>query len=207
MAANDFFSRWSKGKPAAGKTDNPAEQALAPASDTRDQAPASVEPLPPPTLEDVGKLTHESDFSRFVGRDVDEAVKRSALKKLFANPHFNVMDGLDIYIDDYTKFTPLTPTMLASLKHAKDLLNPPQAKKQELLTQDDKRAGQESSSAEADSNATASEAVQSDGGQQAASGDQDSPVSAAEQPSSSGSPDEVASPINVDDKPLSQGGS
>src|SRR5690606_6257185 len=78
---------------------------------------------------DVASLTPDSDFSRFVKKDVDEAVKRSALKKLFTNPHFNVMDGLDIYIDDYNKFTPMTPALLASLNHAKDLLNPPRLKK------------------------------------------------------------------------------
>jgi hypothetical protein len=36
-------------------------------------------------------------------------VKNAAFKKLFADPHFNVMDGLDIYIDDYSKPDPLPP--------------------------------------------------------------------------------------------------
>jgi hypothetical protein len=30
------------------------------------------------------------------------------MKKLFADPHFNVMDGLDIYIDDYSIPSPLS---------------------------------------------------------------------------------------------------
>ena len=29
------------------------------------------------------------------------------MKKLFADPHFNVMDGLDIYVGDYTQPDPL----------------------------------------------------------------------------------------------------
>ena len=34
-------------------------------------------------------------------------LKRSALKTLFRAEHFNVMDGLDVYIDDYTKPSPI----------------------------------------------------------------------------------------------------
>lgn len=33
----------------------------------------------------------------------EESVKRAALKKLFSDPRFNVMDGLDVDIDDYSK--------------------------------------------------------------------------------------------------------
>jgi hypothetical protein len=51
----------------------------------------------PPTLEDVA----ESDYARFVAGDVDPGVRNAAMKKLFTDPHFNVMDGLDTYIDDY----------------------------------------------------------------------------------------------------------
>jgi hypothetical protein len=39
-------------------------------------------------------------------------VKNAALKKLFTDPHFNVMDGLDTYIDDYGQPDPLPPGML-----------------------------------------------------------------------------------------------
>ena len=40
------------------------------------------------------------------------ACSNAALKKLFSDPHFNVMDGLDTYIDDYGKPDPLPPVML-----------------------------------------------------------------------------------------------
>ena len=77
---------------------------------------------PPPTLEDVAQLTKESDFSRFVAPDVDPGVKNAAMKKLFASdPHFNVMDGLDTYIDDYNKFEPLPKSMLRQLVSARAL--------------------------------------------------------------------------------------
>lgn len=38
---------------------------------------------------------------------VDEDTRRLAVKKLFEDPRYNVMDGLDVYIDDYSKPDPL----------------------------------------------------------------------------------------------------
>lgn len=131
-----FLSRWSRRKVqarqgvaleesrtaegpaapvAAAVTDTavaPAQPAAASASAPRDTAATpSTEPVdarpPAPTMADVATLTRESDFSRFVAPDVDGAVKNAALKKLFTDPHFNVMDGLDTYIDDYSKPDPL----------------------------------------------------------------------------------------------------
>jgi hypothetical protein len=114
MSADDFFSRWSRRKAEEGAQPEPSPAPAAePAPD-----------LPPPTLEDVAALGHDADFSRFVKPGVDETVRRSAMKKLFTDPHFNVMDGLDIYIDDYNKFEPIPPAMLAMLAHAKPLLDP-----------------------------------------------------------------------------------
>jgi hypothetical protein len=77
--------------------------------------PAAPARPPPPTLEDAEALTYESDFRRFVGRDVDPAVKNTALRKLFADPHFNVMDGLDTYIEDYGRPDPIPASMLAKM--------------------------------------------------------------------------------------------
>jgi hypothetical protein len=82
---------------------------------------ASDPARPLPTMDDVAALGADSDFSAFVARGVDQAVRRSALKKLFADPHFSVMDKLDIYIDDFTKPSPMSEAMLASLGHAKNL--------------------------------------------------------------------------------------
>ena len=77
---------------------------------------AEAPPAPPaPTLADVDALTTQSDYTRFVARDVSPEVKQAALKKLFTDPHFNVMDGLDTYIDDYGKPDPLPPGMLRKL--------------------------------------------------------------------------------------------
>lgn len=78
-------------------------------------------PEPPPTMADVQTLTPASDFSRFTGPQVAPEVKNAAMKKLFSDPHFNVMDGLDIYIDDYGKPDPLPRGMLQSLASAEFL--------------------------------------------------------------------------------------
>jgi hypothetical protein len=43
------------------------------------------------------------------------------MKKLFADPHFNVMDGLDIYIDDYSVSEPIPESMLRQMASAKFL--------------------------------------------------------------------------------------
>ena len=43
------------------------------------------------------------------------------MKKLFSDPHFNVMDGLDTYIDDYNKPDPMPAEMLRQLASAKFL--------------------------------------------------------------------------------------
>ncbi|MDH4173501.1 MAG: DUF3306 domain-containing protein [Betaproteobacteria bacterium] len=103
----DFLRRWSR-----RKLDAPAKApAAAPA------VPAEAPPLPSPE-----SLTFESDFRAFMQSKVAEGVKRAALKKLFADPRFNVMDGLDVYIDDYSKDSPIPPEMLAQLQHSRSTL-------------------------------------------------------------------------------------
>jgi hypothetical protein len=89
-----------------------AAQPLEPAPAPR---AAAADAPPPPSLADVGALTRDSDYSRFVASDVAPDVKNAALKKLFSDPHFNVMDGLDTYIDDYGKPDPLPPGMLRKM--------------------------------------------------------------------------------------------
>jgi hypothetical protein len=110
MMADGFLSRWSKRK--AGKLDDPVEQPKEVAKSP--ELPSVEEVAPPPvTLEDVEKIDRfDPDFSAFMKPDVDPAVQQAALKKMFTDPHFNVMDGLDIYIDDYSKPDPLPPGML-----------------------------------------------------------------------------------------------
>jgi hypothetical protein len=76
---------------------------------------------PAPTLQDAQALTPQSDFQRFMAPDVDPEVRNVAMKKLFADPHFNVMDGMDVYIDDYNTPDPMPASMLRKLASAKFL--------------------------------------------------------------------------------------
>jgi hypothetical protein len=77
--------------------------------------------IPLPTMADVHKLTAESDFSPFVAKNVSPEVRNSAMKKLFTDPHYNVMDRLDIYIDDYSQPDPIPESMLRQMVSAKFL--------------------------------------------------------------------------------------
>lgn len=131
--ADGFLGRWSRRKQdvLAGK---PVEDPLppAPAPQVGPSTPAPVaavappvtsgapapEVPPPPTLADAEALTPASDFKPFVARAVSPEVRNLAMKKLFADPHFNVMDGLDIYIGDYTQPDPLPAGMLRKMTSA-----------------------------------------------------------------------------------------
>jgi hypothetical protein len=86
---------------------------------------------PLPELPCVDDLTLDSDFSGFLHPKVDPGVRKAALQKLFSDPHFNVMDGLDTYIDDYSKTEPLPPAMLAGLRQAQNILAWAQETKEE----------------------------------------------------------------------------
>ena len=110
-----FLSRWSRVKAEARET------AAAPAETGSEQRTQLQEPAP--ELPEIDKLTLDSDFSAFLHPKVDDDVRRSALRKLFSDPHFNVMDGLDVYIDDYSKSEPIPAAMLASLKQAQRILD------------------------------------------------------------------------------------
>ena len=135
-----FLGRWSrrktdvlKGKPLEEPVAAPA---VAPRPDTvqrvaqgGSKAPAGLQPVdteqgaepPKPllSLKDVEQLTNESDFKPFMASDVGPEVRNAAMKKLFADPHYNVMDGLDIYIDDYSKSDPIPESMLRQMVGAK----------------------------------------------------------------------------------------
>jgi hypothetical protein len=53
--------------------------------------------------------------------NVDPAVQQAAMKKLFSDPHFNIMDRLDIYIDDYSIPDPIPMEMLKRMVQSESL--------------------------------------------------------------------------------------
>lgn len=142
MSDEGFLSRWARRKAAdrqgialpepelrrpAAVPPVPAPAASAPATaglsapgTSAETAPPAAEP-PALTLDDVAKLCPADDFAPFVARGVPAEVKAAAMKKLFADPHYNIMDGLDIYIDDYTKPDPIPLAMLKQLHQSKVL--------------------------------------------------------------------------------------
>lgn len=140
--ADGFLGRWSQRKqalregrvvdePAAAKGADAATGAAPEAAreqvphnlpGSQTPAPAVQAPADPaPTLADVQALQADSSFAPFVARDVAPEVRNAAMKKLFSDPHYNVMDGLDIYIDDYSVPSPLPAAMLRQMASAKFL--------------------------------------------------------------------------------------
>ncbi|WP_108508111.1 DUF3306 domain-containing protein [Polynucleobacter acidiphobus] len=136
MAENNFLSRWSRKK--AGLAEEaapvPSTAPIIKAPDAllkevndevsneekkETSTPDQTQQPPAPTIEDVEKIDVKSpDFSAFMRPDVDPVVQQAALKKMFSDPHFNVMDGLDIYIDDYSKPDPIPLDMLKRMQQS-----------------------------------------------------------------------------------------
>lgn len=132
-----FLGRWSRrkvdiaqGKPLEEPVEKtvvaapPALGADAPAAPVAQGQPQASEDLPEKralTLADARQLTKDSDFKPFMAGDVTPDVRNAAMKQLFADPHFNVMDGLDTYIDDYSKSDPIPEAMLRQMTSAKFL--------------------------------------------------------------------------------------
>ena len=105
MAAEkeDFLRRWSR-----LKKEVPAEK------------PAET---PKPALPALDKLTPESDFSGFMHPKVEDALRRVALKKLFAgDPHFNLPDPFEPFSGDWTVAATIPDEMLRTLNQARTLL-------------------------------------------------------------------------------------
>lgn len=129
----------------------------------------------------VDALTEESNFSDFLSPEVSDALRKQALRKLFHLPFFNIVDGLDDYAEDYTKFAPLGDIIPHDMKRMFDrekqreiekLKEQEELKKQEELnnssleqTEDEKASELESSSvteSEAESISAAEEIIDND---------------------------------------------
>ena len=100
-----FLARWSR-----LKQEKPEEKE------------ESKELAPPPQLPPVESLAPGSEeFKSFMHPQVEDALRRAALKKLFSDAHFNVPDPFEPYSGDWTGEA-LSPEMLATLKQADTLL-------------------------------------------------------------------------------------
>jgi hypothetical protein len=148
MIADDkenFVSRWSRRKIEARKTEEkPVE--LKPSSGPAPAAPAvanaGAAAAPPgasaprelPPLESLKGLA--SEYTEFLKPGVDENLRRSALKKLFSDPHFENFERFEAYCEDFTQGEPIPLAMLKALEHAKGLLFDDEEKKDAQVAAD-----------------------------------------------------------------------
>lgn len=111
LAREGFLGRWSRLKRelAAG--------AVPPGTAAAEAATPVL-----PSLESLAAQGLDADFSAFMQAGVEEGMRRAAVQQLFRQPVFNVMDGLDVYIEDFNIFEPLTAAELPGLAHARQLL-------------------------------------------------------------------------------------
>lgn len=121
-----FLSRWSRRKVAARRGEALPEPVTPPAAPAPAPPPAAKEAQAPaetppelPSLDTLKGL--ESDYKAFMRPEVDPGTRTAALKKLFGDPHFNTMDRLDVYIDDYSIPDPIPAAVLKTLSGARML--------------------------------------------------------------------------------------
>lgn len=118
-----FLARWSRRKLEAKEA--------APAAPQAAEAPASA-PAPAIAAAAPGRAPEPGpQYAEYFDPRVDEKLRQTALRELFKDPQFNVMDGLDTYIDDYSRPDPIPAAMLRRLNQAKEL----------FLFDDEKQAG------------------------------------------------------------------
>lgn len=105
----------------AVSTTAPGESVGAGRASPTDDAPGDAGQTPPalPSLDSLQGLAGE--YHDFLRPEVGDEVRRAALKKLFADPHFNQIDLLEAYSGDYTQFDPIPAAMMASLEQARHL--------------------------------------------------------------------------------------
>jgi len=144
---------------------------------------------PLPTLDQARALTPQSDFQPFMQPGVASDVRNMAVKQLFTDPHFNVMDGLDIYIGDYNTPDPMPAVMLQKMVGAQ-LLG--------LLDKPDETATQTAAKAEPARPALGAEASLRENPEQSPAATEGSPVVAQSPPSL---PD-LAGPASPEGQPL-----
>ncbi len=174
-----FLSRWSRRKraaereaerpadaapkatavvPAAPAGEGAAEGGLAAAPAPEREAGTTEMPLPP--IESLEGL--RSDYEAFFQQPVAEDLRRAALKKLFADPHFNQMDMLDVYVDDYTQFEPLPAALRMRLPSARAFLQGSELAEVEAAEAKAAAAGEQSESLAAAAGAEHEHAVNPD---------------------------------------------
>ena len=176
-----FLARWSRRKRAVEREAEPSAEDAAPPvagalpAQVGGEGVAGGGPVPAPALEvesgDTGEVPLppiesldglRSDYTAFFQQPVGEDLRRAALKKLFADPHFNQMDMLDVYVDDYTQFEPLPAALRMRLPSARAFLHGSELAEVEAAEAAAAAAGDESKSLAAAAGAEQDHAVSPD---------------------------------------------
>ena len=110
-SASSFLRRWSQ-----RKLESAVHQAVSAPQAVQSQAPQLQ------TLPEVASLGFDADFSPFMQPGVDAEMRRTALRNLFMSDHYRAMDGLDVYVEDYSRPALLSSDLLQTLEHAQALL-------------------------------------------------------------------------------------
>jgi hypothetical protein len=157
MSGEGFIGRWSRKKREAAapvKDRSPAQEAMTPP--VTNAAPGeAIPPVQPVILPDphalppLESLTSHSDFSAFLQPHVEPATRAQALKTLFGDPALYPMDGLDVYIDDYSKPDPLPEGWLEKLNQYAALDSGPAAEEAARKAQAQKEAANDGAGAAA----------------------------------------------------------
>ncbi len=118
--------RWSKQKTQAleedSKPDHPQpdetldSQAVT-QTEEENQEEREAEEKTPVELPPLESLDDDSDYSMFMSEEVDEKIKKLALRRLFKAAIFNVRDGLNDYDDDFTTFEELGDIVTSDMKY------------------------------------------------------------------------------------------
>lgn len=112
-----FLARWSRRKGRVQAQEEKQPPAAATAETSPRPAPLPIAEKTDADMPPVESLDADSDYAQFLSPKVSERLRRAALRKLFHQPQYNVMDGLDTYIADYRDYTPLGDIITADMRH------------------------------------------------------------------------------------------
>ncbi|MGF1909684.1 DUF3306 domain-containing protein [Vibrio kasasachensis] len=124
-----FISRWSKRKLDEKtheliKTDNQPvtdDQPIALSDEEVTEQSASIKAEETSTDSDSqtvdnGEAPEEMSIANLLTSEVEQSVKKAALRKLFLSEEFNIRDGLDDYDDDYSNLKSLSQSVAETLR-------------------------------------------------------------------------------------------
>lgn len=125
--ANSFLSRWSQRK-LEEQSEHQTEPEVSTVEDEQAELSVAEDDVPTDSLEPESEVKAETETAvdkeegelsisqLLANTEVDKAVKKAALRKLFMQPEFNVVDGLNDYDHDYSAVKPLATEVAETLR-------------------------------------------------------------------------------------------